>query len=111
MSVWALGLALVAVVIGTGFSIVGVMGLLRFPDAYSRLHAVGKVSVFAVSILLVAAVVLGVAAIGKAIVLMVFLALAGPVLSHALARAARRVGVEPMEGLAPAAEGASGPSA
>ncbi|MEM1445755.1 MAG: monovalent cation/H(+) antiporter subunit G [Planctomycetota bacterium] len=95
-----LAVALAAVVVGTLFSIVGVLGLLRFPDAYSRLHAVGKVSVFAVSILLVAAVALGVAAIGKAVVLMVFLALAGPVLSHALARAARRVGVTPAEGLA-----------
>ncbi|MEM7576988.1 MAG: monovalent cation/H(+) antiporter subunit G [Planctomycetota bacterium] len=99
-NVLVLSLALAAVVVGTAFSIVGVLGLLRFPDAYSRLHAVGKVSVFAVSILLVAAVVLGVAAIGKAMVLMVFLALAGPVLSHALARAARRVGVVAEEGSA-----------
>ena len=97
-SVWLLALAVGAVWVGTAFSVVGVLGLLRFPDAYSRLHAVGKVSVFGVSILLVAAVALGVAALGKAVVLIGLLALAGPVLSHALSRAARRVGVRPVEG-------------
>ena len=91
-------IALLAVVLGTAFAVVGVAGLLRLPDADSRLHAVGKVSVFGVSILLLAAVVLGVAAVGKAAVLMGLLALAGPVLSHALARAARRVGVEAVVG-------------
>lgn len=86
-------LAAVAVILGTLFSIVGVLGLVRLPDVYSRLHATGKVSVFGVTILLLAAIALDIAGVGKALVLIGYLILAGPVLSHALAAAARKAGV------------------
>ncbi|MBL8964144.1 MAG: monovalent cation/H(+) antiporter subunit G [Phycisphaeraceae bacterium] len=86
-----------AIILGTLFSIVGVVGFLRFPDIYSRLHATGKVSVFGVTILLLAAVVLDVAGIGKALVLITFLILSGPALSHAISAAAWRSKV-PMVG-------------
>lgn len=86
-------LAAAAVILGTLFSIIGVLGLVRFPDVYSRLHATGKVSVFGVTILLLAAIALDIAGIGKAMVLIGYLILAGPVLSHALAAAARTAGV------------------
>lgn len=83
-------LAWITLLGGTAFSIVGVLGLLRFPDVYTRLHAVGKVGVFGVSILLVAAVLAYPAWFGRAAVLVFFLTLAGPVLGHAIGRAARR---------------------
>ena len=86
-------LAAAAVILGTLFSIVGVLGLVRLPDVYSRLHATGKVSVFGVTILLLAAIALDIAGVGKALVLIGYLILAGPVLSHALAAAARKAGV------------------
>lgn len=86
-------LAIGAIVLGTLFSVVGVVGFVRLPDIYTRLHATGKVSVFGVSILLLGAKVLDASGIGKAIVLIAFLVLAGPVLSHAIAAAARRSGV------------------
>ena len=35
-------LSVVAVVVGLGFFIAGTTGLLRFPDLYTRLHAVTK---------------------------------------------------------------------
>ena len=50
-------MAILAVVVGTLFSVVGVVGFIRLPDVYTRLHATGKVGVFGVVLLLVAAVV------------------------------------------------------
>ncbi len=41
-------IALIAVIAGTFFSLVGVLGLVRLPDVYTRLHATGKVGVFGV---------------------------------------------------------------
>ena len=34
-------LSWIIIVVGAGFSIVGAIGLLRFPDFYTRLHAAG----------------------------------------------------------------------
>ena len=48
-------LALIAVITGTLFSLIGVIGLLRLPDVYTRLHATGKVGVYGAVLLLVAA--------------------------------------------------------
>ncbi len=86
-------LILVAVISGTLFSIVGVLGMLRLPDVYTRLHAVGKVSVFGVVLLLIAAKTLGAVDLGKSILLIIFLVIAGPTLTHSLAAAAYRMGI------------------
>lgn len=85
--------ALVAVVLGTFFSVVGVLGLVRLPDVYTRLHATGKVGVFGVVLLLVAAVALTPLGWGKGLVLIVLLMVVGPVTSHALGSAAHRLGI------------------
>ena len=50
-------IAIIAVIAGTFFSVVGVLGMVRLPDVYARLHATGKVGVFGVVLLLTAAVV------------------------------------------------------
>ena len=50
--------ALIFMVIGTLFSIIGVIGYIRMPDVYTRLHATGKVSVFGIVFLLIAAIIL-----------------------------------------------------
>ena len=86
-------IVLLAVIAGTLFSIIGVMGMIRLPDVYTRLHAVGKVSVFGVVLLLVAAKTLGAVDLGKSILLVVFLVIAGPTLTHSLAAAAYRMGI------------------
>jgi multicomponent Na+:H+ antiporter subunit G len=92
--VW-LVLAILAVVVGTAFSLVGVIGFIRLPDVYTRLHATGKVSVFGVVLLLVAATLLTPLGAGKAAVLILLLILGAPTASHALASAAWRVGIRP----------------
>lgn len=82
-----------AVVVGTIFSFLGVLGYLRMPDVYTRLHVVGKVGVFGVVLLLLGAAAWLSQSFGMALVLMGFLLLAGPVTAHALGSAAYRIGV------------------
>lgn len=84
-------LAIAAVLLGTAFSAVAVTGYIRLPDVYCRLHAAGKVGVFGVTLLLLATVALGAQHLGKAALLTVFLLVAGPATSHALASAAHRL--------------------
>lgn len=85
--------ALIVILIGCFFSVVGVVGLIRLPDVYTQLHATGKVSVFGVVFLVIAAIFLTPLSLGVGLVLMALLIIAGPVLSHAIASAAYRIGI------------------
>ena len=85
--------ALVAVIVGTIFSILGVLGLIRLPDVYTRLHATGKVGLFGVVLLLIGDVVFTPLGLSKGLVLIVLLMIGGPATSHALASAAYRSGI------------------
>jgi multicomponent Na+:H+ antiporter subunit G len=87
------GIAIVAVVAGTAFSVLGVLGYVRLPDIYSRLHTVGKVGAFGVVLLLIGAVAWTPLGLGRGLVLIAFLLLAGPVTAHTLASAAYRTGI------------------
>ena len=84
-------ITIAAVLLGTFFSVVGIIGLIRFPDVYTRLHATGKVGVFGVVLLLVAAATYTPLGWGKALVLIVLLMVSGPVTAHAIASAAYRL--------------------
>lgn len=86
-------IALIAVVIGTFFSLVGVIGLVRLPDVYTRLHATGKVGVFGVVLLLIAAAAWTPLGWGRALLLSALLMLTGPVAAHAISSAAYRIGI------------------
>ena len=90
-------LVVIALLIGTTFSLLGVTGYLRFPDVYTRLHATGKVGVYGVVFLLIAAVLWTPLSLGKGLVVMLVILLSGPVAAHALASAAYRIGI-PMLG-------------
>lgn len=89
--------ATLAVVIGTLFSIIGMIGLARLPDVYTRMHAAGKVSTFGVALLTVAAVLAVPYAWSRGLLLIALLLLAGPVVSHVIGSVAYRTGV-PMKG-------------
>jgi multicomponent Na+:H+ antiporter subunit G len=88
----------IALMIGSIFSVLGVLGYMRFPDVYTRLHATGKVGVFGAVFLLVAAMVWTPLALGKGLVIITMILLSGPVTAHAFASAAYRIGI-PMDGL------------
>ncbi len=86
-------IALIAVIIGTAFSMIGIVGLIRLPDVYTRAHASGKVSTFGVVLLVVAAIFLTPIGWAKAILLIIFVLVAGPVVSHIIGSAAYRSGI------------------
>ena len=86
-------IGIVAVVIGTAFSIIGIIGLIRLPDVYTRAHATGKVSTFGVVLLLVGAICLTPVGWAKAVLLIFFILIAGPVISHVIGSAAYRNGI------------------
>jgi multicomponent Na+:H+ antiporter subunit G len=91
----------VLIVAGAVVCLVGCIGLLRLPDAFTRLQAVGK-CLTAGSCLILLGVALqtgwsglpdGVGTAIKAGLCAVFLLVAGPVAVHAIARGAHRAGV------------------
>ena len=86
-------IAILAILAGTLFSIVGVMGLMRFPDVYTRLHATGKVGVFAVALLSIAAVLVTSLGWGRGLILATVMLVVGPATSHAIGSAAYRFGI------------------
>jgi multicomponent Na+:H+ antiporter subunit G len=86
-------MVILAVLVGTAFSMLGVLGYVRLPDVYTRLHAVGKVGIFGTVLLLLGAVAWTPLGLGKGLVLIALLLLSGPVTAHALASAAYRVGI------------------
>ncbi len=77
---------------GIGFCIIGVLGLVRMPDLYCRLHASGKVSTVGLSGLLLGAALLMPSAGLKLLALAIFAILTLPVSTHAIAAAAYRYG-------------------
>lgn len=76
--------------IGVFFSITGVIGLLRFPDVYTRIHASGKVATLGLVGLLLGAAILMPDLAFRALVLIAFMVLTSPVASHVVASAAHR---------------------
>jgi multicomponent Na+:H+ antiporter subunit G len=84
------------VVAGLLFVLGGVVGVLRLPDFYTRLHALGKCDTLGVG-LMVGGLALrtGGQDAAKMLLLLLFVLLASPLATHALARAAWRLGVVP----------------
>lgn len=93
MAIFLQLVAVIAILVGTAFSIIGMIGYIRLPDVYTRLHATGKVGVYGVVLLLVAAMAWTPLGVGKGLVLISLLMVAGPVAAHAIASAAYRAGI------------------
>jgi multicomponent Na+:H+ antiporter subunit G len=76
---------------------VAALGLVRMPDFYTRMHAVSKAETLGVLFTLAAlAVWAGLSLVTvKLVFLAIFLFLANPTSTHALVRAAMRMGVRP----------------
>ncbi|MBK1664323.1 sodium:proton antiporter [Rhodospirillum rubrum] len=84
--------------IGGAFLIIGAIGVLRMPDLYTRLHAASLVDTLGASMMIGAMMVQSGLTLGtvKLALVMIFLALTGPVSSHALAGSALRGGLWPL---------------
>jgi multicomponent Na+:H+ antiporter subunit G len=85
--------AIFFLIVGTLFSVIGVIGFIRMPDVYTRLHATGKVSVFGIVFLLLAAIILTPLSLWKGLLLIFFVLMASPSVPHSVASAAYRTGL------------------
>ncbi len=84
---------------GSFFTIIGAVGIVRFPDFWSRLHA-ASISESAGMILLVIGMCLqaGLTLITvKLLIIGIFLFITGPTATHAVANAALATGLRPKE--------------
>jgi multicomponent Na+:H+ antiporter subunit G len=77
-------------VLGVVFCFLGVLGILRLPDAYSRLHASGKTSTLGILFICVGTAFIIPTALLKLLALAIFIIFSGPVGSHAIAAAIHR---------------------
>ncbi|MBS3973503.1 MAG: monovalent cation/H(+) antiporter subunit G [Actinobacteria bacterium] len=84
-------------VVGTLFFIAGTVGLLRFPDVYSRLHALTKADNLGLGLVAIALAINSSSAIVSIRLLITWLLvlLATATTSHLIARAARENNIEP----------------
>jgi monovalent cation/proton antiporter MnhG/PhaG subunit len=76
--------------LGVAFSFLGVLGVLRLPDTYTRLHASGKTSTLGVLFLALAVAFILPSALPKLLALGIFVIFSAPVGSHAIAAAVHR---------------------
>lgn len=90
-------LANLFIITGLLFILAGVLGILRLPDFYARLHAMGKCDTLGVALALVGLAIHGGLSFYsiKILLISVFVGLANPTATHALARAAIKSGLAP----------------
>ncbi|MDH7509468.1 MAG: monovalent cation/H(+) antiporter subunit G [Methanolinea sp.] len=102
-------LAVACLVIGTAFNCLGIIGLLRFPDVYTRMHATTKMTTFGSVFTALSVIIYGAGQFlgtgdGQYITLSLHTVLAALALavtnaigSHAIARGAHRSGIRPAQ--------------
>ena len=89
-------ISMVLMLIGSIFYFFGTLGIVRFPDLYTRLQATTLSTVIGACGIILGVILLeGIsAASAKAFLVMIFLLLTAPVASHAIARAGYFSGVK-----------------
>ncbi|ENH97601.1 monovalent cation/H+ antiporter subunit G [Gracilibacillus halophilus YIM-C55.5] len=92
-------LILLLLVIGTFFILSATIGVLRFPDVYTRLHASTKAATLGISGIMIGAFLFLNAEFqivsGKLILGIIFVLLTAPISAHMIGRAAHHTGVKP----------------
>ena len=98
-------IAAAMIVAGTFFFVVGTLGLLRLPDFFARIHAIGKCDTLAAMLMLGGLAVYflsehhtfhDVLTTMKIVSILIFIFLANPTATHAFARSALRSGLKPL---------------
>jgi multicomponent Na+:H+ antiporter subunit G len=90
-------IGLIVIFIGSIISVIGALGLIRFPDIYTRSHAQTAINVGGTCLILLGASLetfLSIYSV-KSILLIIFIFLTSPAATHAIARAAYISGVKP----------------
>lgn len=86
----------ILLVVGAFFAFVAALGVMRFPDFYTRMHAATKAGAFGAALLLFACALHfgSLRAVITAVVIIVFFYLTTPVAAQSLGQAAYRRGVD-----------------
>ena len=87
-------------IIGAAFNLIAAIGLLRFPDLFTRMHAASKAGTLGSGLLLIAVALHAgeISVASKALAAVVFFLLTAPISAHLLARAAYVAGIKPWSG-------------
>jgi multicomponent Na+:H+ antiporter subunit G len=90
----------ILLIIGTAFTLIAAIGIVRMPDVYMRLQVSTKGATLGTGVLLLAVAVFFVefAIVVRALLIIGFILLTTPISGHMLARAAYLVGVPLWEG-------------
>jgi multicomponent Na+:H+ antiporter subunit G len=90
-------LAVFFILAGVFFMLVGSIGINRFPDFYTRMHASGKVDTLGILLFVIGLIFFeGFTLVSfKLALIFVFIAMTSPVAAHALARRALVFGLKP----------------
>ncbi len=85
---------------GSAFAVIGAVGLIRFPDVYSRMHAAGMTDTLGAGLILAGLMVQGgfTLVTVKLALILVFLLYTSPTSTYALANAAYSRGLQPLLG-------------
>ena len=88
----------ILIVAGSIFCLIGALGLLRMPDLFTRMHAASLVDTLGAALLLLGMILQAgfTLVTAKLLVIALLLFFTSPTATHALARAARARGVEPL---------------
>jgi multicomponent K+:H+ antiporter subunit G len=85
-------ISVLLILLGAGFALIGSIGLLRFPDVFTRLHGPTKATTLGVGGVLLGTIVYlalqGEAGVVGELLITVFLFLTAPVSAHLIAKAA-----------------------
>jgi len=81
--------------VGAAFMVIAALGLVRFPDLYTRMHSASKASSLGVGCLLVGVAITYPTAmvVAKCVLVLLFIFLTVPVAAHMIGRAAYLLGV------------------
>jgi len=86
------------ILLGSLFLVLGSLGLIRMPDVYNRLQTGTKATTLGAMSVLLGSAFLAPALAAKAVLLIVFIALANPISSSTIGRSAYKAGVPLAEG-------------
>ncbi|MGJ9457044.1 monovalent cation/H(+) antiporter subunit G [Oceanobacillus sp. CF4.6] len=93
-------LIIISILIGTFFIVSAAIGVIRFPDIYTKLHASTKASTLGVIGILIGAFLFlyiqNSIISGKLLLAIVFILLTNPVSAHMISRAAHLKGIKPV---------------
>jgi len=91
--------SIISFIVGLFFLAVATIGLLRLPDVYNRLHATTKCDTLGAGLVLLSLALQSELAVAvRLALLIVFIVITNPTAAHVIARAAYRIGINPVIG-------------